>query len=80
MDAPYESSGPSLEKGRQKYIDALYQSSKNYPIEIIEKCVDQFIDEEYDKRDRYPMGSDRGFWMVFDISLEEIEKLIKDKL
>ena len=75
MDAPYESSGPSLEEGRKIYINAL-MGSKKYSIEIVEKYVDQFIDEEYDKRDRYPMGSDRGFWMCFDIHLEEIEKLL----
>lgn len=76
MDAPWERSGPSWEESRIKFISALIGSPNDYSIETINKYVDKFMDENFDKKDRYPVGSDRGFWMTFDDNLDEIVILI----
>ena len=75
MDSPYERSGPSLEEGRKKYISVLERLTE-HSVEVIEKYVDEYIETNFDIGDRYPMGSDRGFYMCFDIYLKEIEELI----
>jgi hypothetical protein len=75
MDAPWQTCGPSFEKGRKEFIVAL-ENSENYPLDVITKCVDKYIEEEIDKNERYPFGSDHGFAISFDATLEEIKKLI----
>ncbi len=79
MDAPYERSGPSLAEGRKEYISGLKQLKK-YSTEVIEKYVDEYIEGKFDTGDRYPMGSDRGFYMCYDDNLKEIEELIKKNM
>lgn len=76
MASPWERYGPSWDEARDEYISALKHKEKRYQKGVVEKYVDQFMNEEYIKGSIDPVGSDRGFWMNFDIDIEEIEKLM----
>ena len=49
--SPWKRLGPSWEEARSEYISFL---KKKYPNRIIEKYVDDFMSQEYDKNDKDP--------------------------
>jgi hypothetical protein len=72
-DSPWQSSGPSFKEGRQDLISALRD---DYPLELVEKHVDQYISENIDRGERYPFGSDMGYAIGFKFMLEDIKESI----
>ena len=64
--------GPSWDQVRTYFLKNLNVELDNTVLE----CVDYYMSTNGDRHEKYPFGSDAGFYLTCDISLKEIQELI----